>query len=91
MITHDLNGVKIYFHIFSLAEYRLERIIFADIDDYTEYFKIRSAEILLIGNAPYDMQCAKAAGEKGAPALCGTTAPHVIPVSYCSKISSIFC
>lgn len=38
-----------------------------------DHFGIQPAEILFLGDAPYDMQCAAAAGAKGALAVWGTT------------------
>ena len=38
-----------------------------------DHFGIHPAEILFLGDAPYDMQCAAAAGAKGALAVWGTT------------------
>ena len=46
-----------------------------------EHFAISPGEILFLGDAPYDMQCAKAAGAKGALAMWGTTDP-TIPADY---------
>ncbi|OQB25600.1 MAG: Phosphoglycolate phosphatase [Firmicutes bacterium ADurb.Bin182] len=46
-----------------------------------ERFGIRPSEILFIGDAPYDMQCAKAAGAMGALALWGTP-NRDIPADY---------
>ncbi|MEN6634395.1 MAG: HAD-IA family hydrolase [Clostridiaceae bacterium] len=46
-----------------------------------EHFGISPTEILFLGDAPYDMQCARAAGAKGALALWGTTDP-TIPADY---------
>ena len=45
------------------------------------FFGISPSEILFLGDAPYDMQCAHAAGAKGALALWGTTDP-TIPADY---------
>ena len=38
-----------------------------------DHFGIHPSEILFLGDAPYDMQCAAAAGAKGALAVWGTT------------------
>lgn len=46
-----------------------------------ERFGILPGEILFLGDAPYDMQCAHAAGAKGALAVWGTTDP-TIPADY---------
>lgn len=46
-----------------------------------EHFGISPSEILFLGDAPYDMQCAKAAGAKGALAVWGTT-DLTIPADY---------
>ena len=46
-----------------------------------EHFGISPSEILFLGDAPYDMQCAAAAGAKGALAVWGTTDP-TIPADY---------
>ncbi len=46
-----------------------------------ERFGILPGEILFLGDAPYDMQCARAAGAKGALAVWGTTDP-TIPADY---------
>ncbi|MEZ4627918.1 MAG: HAD-IA family hydrolase [Eubacteriales bacterium] len=46
-----------------------------------ERFGILLEEILFLGDAPYDMQCAHAAGAKGALAVWGTTDP-TIPADY---------
>jgi HAD superfamily hydrolase (TIGR01509 family) len=46
-----------------------------------EHFAISPGEILFLGDAPYDMQCAHAAGAKGALAVWGTTDP-TIPADY---------
>jgi len=45
------------------------------------HFGISPTEILFLGDAPYDMQCAHAAGAKGALAVWGTTDP-TIPADY---------
>ena len=45
------------------------------------HFGISPGEILFLGDAPYDMQCAPAAGAKGALAVWGTTDP-TIPADY---------
>ena len=45
------------------------------------HFGIDPANILFLSDAPYDMQCAKAAGAKGALAVWGTTDP-TIPADY---------
>ena len=45
------------------------------------HFGISPSEILFLGDAPYDMQCAHAAGAKGALAVWGTTDP-TIPADY---------
>ncbi len=45
------------------------------------HFDIDPADILFLGDAPYDMQCAKAAGAKGALAVWGTT-DLTIPADY---------
>ncbi len=45
------------------------------------HFGISPSEILFLGDAPYDMQCAAAAGAKGALAVWGTTDP-TIPADY---------
>lgn len=45
------------------------------------HFGISPGEILFLGDAPYDMQCAHAAGAKGALAVWGTTDP-TIPADY---------
>ncbi len=46
-----------------------------------EHFGVSPSEILFLGDAPYDMQCAKAAGAKGALAVWGTT-DLTIPADY---------
>lgn len=46
-----------------------------------EHFGVSLSEILFLGDAPYDMQCAKAAGAKGALAVWGTT-DITIPADY---------
>ena len=46
-----------------------------------KHFGIQPSEILFLGDAPYDMQCAKAAGAKGALAVWGTT-DITIPADY---------
>ena len=45
------------------------------------HFGVSPADILFLGDAPYDMQCAAAAGAKGALAVWGTTDP-TIPADY---------
>ena len=45
------------------------------------HFGVSPGEILFLGDAPYDMQCAHAAGAKGALAVWGTTDP-TIPADY---------
>ena len=45
------------------------------------HFSVLPSEILFLGDAPYDMQCAAAAGAKGALAVWGTTDP-TIPADY---------
>lgn len=45
------------------------------------HFSIDPAEILFLGDAPYDMQCARAAGSYGALAVWGT-ADRSIPADY---------
>lgn len=45
------------------------------------HFGISPGDILFLGDAPYDMQCAQAAGAKGALAVWGTTDP-TIPADY---------
>ncbi len=45
------------------------------------HFGITPGEILFLGDAPYDMQCAHAAGAKGALAMWGTTDP-TIPADF---------
>jgi HAD superfamily hydrolase (TIGR01549 family) len=45
------------------------------------HFGVDPADILFLGDAPYDMQCAAAAGAKGALAVWGTTDP-TIPADY---------
>lgn len=45
------------------------------------HFGIAPNEILFLGDAPYDMQCAQAAGAKGALAVWGTT-DVTIPADY---------
>lgn len=44
-------------------------------------FGIQTAEILFLGDAPYDMQCARAAGAKGALAVWGASNKD-IPADY---------
>lgn len=46
-----------------------------------ERFGILPGEILFLGDAPYDMQCAHSAGAKGALAVWGTTDP-TIPADF---------
>ena len=46
-----------------------------------EHFGVSPSEILFLGDAPYDMQCAHAAGAKGALAVWGTT-DLTIPADY---------
>ncbi|NLI52985.1 MAG: HAD-IA family hydrolase [Clostridiales bacterium] len=46
-----------------------------------ERFGISPGEILFLGDAPYDMQCARAAGASGALAVWGT-ADRTIPADY---------
>lgn len=46
-----------------------------------EHFGVQPFEILFLGDAPYDMQCAKAAGAKGALAVWGAADPS-IPADY---------
>ena len=46
-----------------------------------EHFGILPGEILFLGDAPYDMQCARSAGAKGALAVWGTTDP-TIPADF---------
>ena len=46
-----------------------------------KHFGVSPSEILFLGDAPYDMQCAKAAGAKGALAVWGTT-DVTIPADY---------
>ena len=46
-----------------------------------EHFGIQPGEILFLGDAPYDMQCARSAGAKGALAVWGTT-DSTIPADY---------
>lgn len=45
------------------------------------HFGVQPSEILFLGDAPYDMQCAHAAGAKGALAVWGTT-DRTIPADY---------
>ncbi len=46
-----------------------------------KHFDIQPVEILFLGDAPYDMQCASSAGAKGALAVWGTT-DRTIPADY---------
>ena len=46
-----------------------------------KHFGIAPSEILFLGDAPYDMQCAQSAGAKGALAVWGTSDPS-IPADY---------
>ena len=48
------------------------------------HFGISPSEILFLGDAPYDMQCAHAAGAKGALAVWGTT-DLTIPADFYPK------
>jgi HAD superfamily hydrolase (TIGR01509 family) len=45
------------------------------------HFGVSPSEILFLGDAPYDMQCARAAGASGALAVWGTT-DRTIPADY---------
>lgn len=76
-----------HFHKYRLAEYvdlavcandvanpkpAADSLLFA-----AEHFGILPGEILFLGDAPYDMQCARSAGAKGALAVWGTTDPSI--------------
>ena len=80
-----------HFHKYGLAPYFDLAVCADDVENpkpaadpllfVASYFGISPGEILFLGDAPYDMQCAKAAGAKGALAMWGTTDP-TIPADY---------
>ena len=80
-----------HFHKYGLAEFVDFAVCADDVENpkpaadpllfAARHFGISPAEILFLGDAPYDMQCAHAAGAKGALAVWGTTDP-TIPADY---------
>ena len=80
-----------HFHKYGLAEFVDFAVCADDVENpkpagdpllfAARHFDISPAEILFLGDAPYDMQCAHAAGAKGALAVWGTTDP-TIPADY---------
>ena len=86
---HDLY--REHFHKYGLAHYIDLAVCADDVANpkpaadpllfAAKHFGISPTEILFLGDAPYDMQCAHAAGAKGALAVWGTTDP-TIPADY---------
>ena len=80
-----------HFHKYGLAEFVDFAVCADDVENpkpaadpllfAARHFGISPGEILFLGDAPYDMQCAHAAGAKGALAVWGTTDP-TIPADY---------
>ena len=80
-----------HFHKYGLAPYFDLAVCADDVENpkpaadpllfAARHFGISPADILFLGDAPYDMQCAKAAGAKGALAVWGTT-DLTIPADY---------
>ncbi len=80
-----------HFHKYGLADYFDLAVCANDVANpkpaadsllyAAEHFGISPSEILFLGDAPYDMQCAHAAGAKGALAVWGTT-DLTIPADY---------
>ncbi len=80
-----------HFHKYGLAEYVNLAVCADDVANpkpaadsllfAAKHFCVSPSEILFLGDAPYDMQCAKAAGAKGALAVWGTT-DITIPADY---------
>ena len=80
-----------HFHKYGLIEYVDLAVCADDVENpkpaadpllfAASHFGITPGEILFLGDAPYDMQCARAAGAKGALAMWGTTDP-TIPADY---------
>lgn len=80
-----------HFHKYGLAGFVDLAVCADDVDNpkpaadpllfAASHFGISPGEILFLGDAPYDMQCAHAAGAKGALAMWGTTDP-TIPADY---------
>jgi len=80
-----------HFHKYGLAEFVDLAVCADDVENpkpaadpllfAARHFGISPGEILFLGDAPYDMQCAHAAGAKGALAVWGTT-DSTIPADY---------
>lgn len=80
-----------HFHKYGLKDYISLAVCADDVENpkpaadpllfAARHFGISPGEILFLGDAPYDMQCAKAAGAKGALAVWGTT-DVTIPADY---------
>lgn len=80
-----------HFHKYGLAHYFDLAVCADDVENpkpaadpllfAATHFGISPFDILFLGDAPYDMQCAKAAGAKGALAVWGTT-DITIPADY---------
>ena len=79
------------FHTYSIAHYFRYAVCADDVENpkpaadpllaAAKHFDISPSEILFLGDAPYDMQCARAAGAKGALAVWGT-ADRTIPADH---------
>ena len=80
-----------HFHKYGLADYFELAVCADDVANpkpaadpllyAAKHFGVSPAEILFLGDAPYDMQCAAAAGAKGALAVWGTS-DITIPADY---------
>ncbi|MPM70927.1 Phosphoglycolate phosphatase [bioreactor metagenome] len=80
-----------HFHQYDIARYFDLVVCADDVEHPKPYadpllhaareFHVSPPEILFLGDAPYDMQCARAAGSSGALAVWGT-ADRTIPADY---------
>jgi HAD superfamily hydrolase (TIGR01509 family) len=80
-----------HFHKYGIAHYFDLAVCADDVENpkpaadplifAARHFSIAPSEILFLGDAPYDMECARAAGASGALAVWGT-ADYTIPADY---------